>query len=226
MASIFDFENRQKIITHLRKDAVLRPLVDELPFPEERIHLSQVYPSLLRSIIAQQVSTAAARAIYRRFLGVFDLDIEDPLVYPDPQVLAKAAPETLRGAGLSGSKVIYVQALAEWFAERPKAEAELAALSNEEIIAELTQIKGVGQWTVEMMLIFSLGRLDLLPLDDLAVFQSMIQLYDLPPDQRKASLKKQMTEIAEKWRPYRSVACLYLYAWRGLQSQRKKAGGA
>jgi DNA-3-methyladenine glycosylase II len=207
----------------LRKDAVLRPLIDELPFPEERIQLREIYPSLLRSIVGQQVSTKAAAAIYRRFLMVFGLDGDDDTVAPTPKVLAKADPDELRAAGLSWSKVSYVIAMAEYFVAHPKAEKSLQKMDDEEVIKELVSIKGVGRWTAEMMLIFAMGRTDLLPLDDLAIYQSIMELYELNPDAKKRELKKEMTELAEAWRPYRSIACLYLYSWRHVAKQK---GGA
>ena len=207
----------------LRKDAVLRPLIDELPFPEERIQLREIYTSLLRSIVGQQVSTKAAAAIYRRFLMVFGLDGDDDTVAPGPKVLATADPDELRAAGLSWSKVSYVIALAEYFVAHPKAEKSLSKMDDEEVIKELVSIKGVGRWTAEMMLIFAMGRTDLLPLDDLAIYQTIMELYNLNPDTKKRELKKEMTEIAETWRPYRSIACLYLYSWRHVAKQK---GGA
>jgi len=207
----------------LSKDAVLRPLIGELPFPEERVQLREVYPSLLRSIVGQQVSTKAAAAIYKRFLSVFSLDGEDETVAPDPEVLAKADPDELRAAGLSWSKVSYVIAMAAYFVAHPDSEARFREMEDEAVIDELVSIKGVGRWTAEMMLIFAMGRPDLLPLDDLAIFQTIMELYKLNPDAKKRDLKKQMTEIAASWRPYRSIACLYLYSWR---HQAKQKGGA
>lgn len=201
-------------LTHLRRDPVLRPLLDALASPEPRVQLSEVYPSLLRAIVGQQVSTKAADAIYRRFLVGFDLDPADPLARPTPSVLAKADPNYLRTLGLSRGKASYVIALAEYFRERPNAEADFRALSDGAVVAELTSIRGVGHWTAEMMMLFAMGRPDLLPLDDLAIYQSMIELYGLDPTAKKRRLKAEMTAIAEAWRPHRSLACLYLYAYR------------
>ena len=202
------------VIAHLRRDPVLRPIVEAQAFPEERIHLSEVYPALLRAIVGQQVSTAAAASIYRRFLTGFGLDPDDPLARPAPAVLAKADPEDLRAYGLSRAKASYVVALAQYFRDRPTAEADLRALDDEAAVAELTSIRGVGRWTAEMMLIFAMGREDLLPLDDLAIYQSISELYGLDPTAKKRQLKAEMTAIAERWRPYRSLACLYLYGYR------------
>lgn len=220
MPYLISSNERDQLIAHLRQDAVLRPVIDELPFPEERIQMSEIYPALLRSIVGQQVSTAAARSIYKRFLALFDLDSEDLLTSPAPEVLAKAEEEELRSSGLSRAKSVYVREIAKYFVENPSAAGRLKNLPDEEIINELIQIKGIGRWTVEMMLIFTLGRKDLLPLDDLAIYQTMIDLYDLPATDTKRSLKARMTEIAEKWRPYRSIACLYLYAWRHHSKKR------
>ena len=212
---------RDAILEHLRKDATLRPIIDRLPFPEERVQLSDPYPALLRSIIGQQVSIAAAASIYRKFLALFGLEPDGISAAPPPEVLAKAEAGkdkhdagTLRSAGLSNAKAVYVKEIARYFLEHPDASERLRAMPDEDAKAELVQIKGVGEWTAEMMLMFALGRMDLLPLDDLAIYQTMIELYDLPPDDSKRALKKQMREIAEAWRPYRSVACLYLYSYR------------
>ena len=220
MSYALSAKQRDQVRAHLRRDGVLRPLIDELDFPEERVHLSQVYPALLRSIVGQQVSTAAAAAIYRRFLAHFHLDADDATARPAPEVLAQADPAQLKQVGLSGSKTTYVIALAQHFVEHPDTETRLSSLSDEEVIAELTSIKGVGRWTAEMMLIFAMGRPDLLPLDDLAIFQSMIELYSLDPTAKPRALKAEMTHIAEAWRPYRSIACLYLYAWRNAQRRK------
>ena len=198
----------------LRRDPILRPLLTRLPSPEPRIHLSEVYPSLLRAIVGQQVSTKAAATIYRRFLTGFGLDPDDPLAVPAPPVLAKAEPDFLRTLGLSRGKASYVIALAEYFVAHPNAEEELRAMTDAEVVAALTSIRGVGQWTAEMMMLFAMGRPDLLPLDDLAIYQSMIELYGLDPTARKRQLRAEMTAIAEAWRPHRSLACLYLYAYR------------
>ena len=206
--------DRDAVRAHLRRDPVLRPLVDALDFPEERIHLSAPYPALLRSVVGQQVSTKAAAAIYRRFLAAFDLAPDDPLAAPPPGVLAEADRETLRAAGLSYAKADYVRDIGAHFHARPRLPARLADMPDEAVVAELTQIRGVGRWTVEMVMLFALGRADLLPLDDLAVYQTMLELYGLDPDAPKRRLRAEMTGIAEAWRPYRSAACLYLYAWR------------
>lgn len=206
---------RDAIVAHLRLDAGLRPLVDALPFPEDRVHLRELYPSLLRAIVGQQVSTKAAAAIYRRFLGEFGLDPDDPYTCPTPQVLAKADHDRLRSTGLSHGKATYVKAVATFFVEHPDAESRFRKTADDEaIITELTRVKGIGRWTAEMMMIFAMGRMDLLPLDDLAIYQSMIEHYALDPTAKPRALKAEMTAIAETWRPYRSVACLYLYAWR------------
>ena len=205
---------RDAITAHLRREPTMRGLVDAQPFPEERIYLREVYASLLRAIVGQQVSTKAAAAIYRRFLHSFALDPDDPLARPAPEVLAKADPDDLRATGLSRSKATYVRTLAQYFVDHPGAEETLRGMDDETAIAELTSIKGVGRWTAEMMLIFAMGRQDLLPLDDLAIYQSIVELYDLDPTAKPRQLKPQMTAIAEAWRPYRSLACLYLYGWR------------
>ena len=208
---------RDAIREHLRRDAVLRPLVDGFEMPDaERVRLGRVYPALLRAVVGQQVSVQAAATIYRRFLALFDLEADGLSAAPAPAVLAAADAQTLRSAGLSGAKARYVVSLAEYFRDRPDAEEALGAMPDDEAVAELVTIKGVGRWTAEMMLMFALGRLDLLPLDDLAIGQSIVELYGLVADTPRA-LRAEQRAVAEPWRPYRSVACLYLYAWRRKQ---------
>ncbi len=212
---------RAAIRGHLRRDPVLRPLVDGYAFPDERIRPSRVYPTLLRAIVGQQVSIHAAATIWRRFLALFGLepaaagpatDSHAVAASPPPAVLAKATGEALRGAGLSRAKADYVRAVADYFLDGGDRETAIERMSDEEAIAELTGIRGVGRWTAEMTLLFSLGRRDLLPLDDLAISQTIAELYDLAETGR--ALKAKQRELAEAWRPYRSVACLYLYTHR------------
>ena len=193
-------------IKHLANDPILESILHidvNIPYYD-----GDVNTYLYSSIISQQLSTKAADAIYARFLEHFDGNS------PSPDVLLNTDKDTLRVLGLSNAKTKYLHNVAEYFKEHPRDSNDWEALSNEEIIAELTQIKGVGVWTVQMVLMFCLARRDIFPILDLGVRNSMIELYEVEGD--KKELNQHLIQIAEKWKPYRSIASLYLWAWRNL----------
>ena len=165
-----------------------------------------VFINLVRSIVGQQLSTKAAATIYSRFLELYHGKA------PITEEVIKTPEELLRKAGLSFAKAGYIKNIASYWIEHKLADSAFQKLSDEEIILLLTQIKGVGKWTVEMLLMFSLGREDVFSPDDLGIRKAMCQAYKL--DEQSKDLKKQMLIIAEKWRPYRTYACLYLWKWR------------
>jgi DNA-3-methyladenine glycosylase II len=191
---------------HLKKDKHLAELIKTIELPELNPD-GDVYSALTRSIVSQQLSTKAAATIYGRFLDLFDNR------YPNIGTVLNFSIDELRAVGLSRQKASYIQNVATFF--QHKAAVDWSKLSDDEIIDQLTEIKGVGKWTVEMILMFTLQRLDVLPLDDLAIKNRMVQLYEVTTIGR--ALKPELTEIAESWRPYRSVACRYLWAWGDLQ---------
>ena len=195
----------KKAIKHLKKDPILKPLLERVTV-EPTTPSDDLYYNLLRAIVFQQLSGKAATTIHNRFLNLFDDG------YPHPELLVEMDRSTLRSAGLSGQKSGYVQNIANFFIAENLINKDLSDKSDDELVEYLTQIKGVGKWTVQMLLMFSMERQDVLPLDDLVIFQSMQALYGLEGTKRE--LKKQMTEIAEAWRPYRSVACRYLWRWK------------
>ena len=162
------------------------------------------FNSLTRSIVYQQLSGKAAATIFGRVVEAAKCD---PLT---PKAVLKIQPERLRAAGLSQQKASYVRDLAEKTRDGVVEFSRLAFLSDDEVITHLTQVKGVGVWTAQMLLMFALGRPDVLPVADLGIRNAMQKAYvlDAPP---KA---KEMEALAEKWRPYRTVACWYL--WRSL----------
>lgn len=165
------------------------------------------FRSLARAIFFQQLAGPAARAILNRVL--ISLGTDEQRFFAPEQFLA-ATDEQLRGAGLSRQKLVYLRDLAEKFASGELSEDEFHALDDEEVIRRVSSVKGIGRWTGEMFLIFSLGRADVLPVDDLGVRRGMQIAYglaDLPkPDE--------MRRIAEPWRPYRSAGTWYM--WRSL----------
>ncbi|MFM9950438.1 MAG: DNA-3-methyladenine glycosylase family protein [Saprospiraceae bacterium] len=190
---------------HLSNDERLRPLVAAIQ-PVASQSVGDLYAELVESIIYQQLSIKAAATIHKRFLGLF------PEGYPVPEALVKLDTELLRGVGLSYQKANYVRNVAEFFMAENLIGYNWNDHEDEEILRRLTQIKGVGRWTVEMILMFTLKRPDVFPMDDLGVQNSMIKLYGLTETGK--ALRQRMIEIAETWRPYRSWACVYLWRWK------------
>ena len=162
---------------------------------------------LCGSIMSQQLSTKVAAVIYDRFLALYDNKI------PTAAQIEATPFETLRGIGLSNAKVNYIQNVARFDIEHGINYTVLNKMDNEAIITYLTQIKGVGRWTVEMMLMFALCREDVFAVDDLGIQQAMVKLYKLNTDDKKA-LKQDMLRISQKWSPYRTYACLHLWRWK------------
>ncbi len=184
-------------------DPVMQRLAASIPQPQPSA-VQDPYVYLLRAIISQQLSTRVASVICERFLNLF------PGRYPHAEAVLAMPAETLRAAGLSGQKTSYLKNIAALHRSTPIDPAHLEALSDEEIIRHLTTIKGVGRWTVEMLLMFPMNRPDVFPIDDLGIRQSIISLYGVT-ETGKAQLQK-LTAIAENWRPHRTLACKYL--WR------------
>ena len=163
---------------------------------------ADAYGALVRSIVGQQLSTTAARTIYGRVEELFGGHT------PTPAELLKIDPERLRAAGLSYAKAAYLRDLAEHVEDGRLDLKALPKLPDEEISAQLTAIKGLGQWTVDMFLIFHLGRPDILPVGDLGVRKAAQIEYGLKELPKPGELEA----IAEPWRPNRSLACLYLWS--------------
>ena len=191
---------------HLSKDKKFKKLIDQ---QEEYIleKRNAIHLRLCSSIMSQQLSTKVAAVIYARFLALFRKKI------PSAQDILAIPFDDLRSIGLSNAKVRYIQNVCEFFIENKLTDARLHKMENEELIDLLTQIKGIGRWTVEMILMFSLGREDVFAVDDLGIQQAMTRLYKIDPEDKKA-MRLQMIKIAEKWRPYRTYACRYLWNWK------------
>ena len=191
-------------------DPVLRSLIDAGgPLdPEERRRgrPGDAYGALLRSIVGQQLSTKAARTIYTRVCAIFGDCV------PTPEQLLAADPEALRAAGLSRPKVSYLRDLAQHVLDGRLELERLDDLDDEEIVSELTAVKGLGRWTAEMFLMFHLRRPDVLPVGDLGIRRAVQLAYGLDELPDAAALER----IGEAWRPERTLACLYL--WRSLDN--------
>ena len=190
---------------HLKKDKKLAPILVEADHVIKKRKNTPV--RLMASIISQQLSTKVAAIIFARFLALFDG--KEPSC---DQVLA-CSNESLRSIGLSQSKVHYIQNVAEFFLTHKITDKQLYAMEPEAIIELLTQIKGVGKWTVEMLMLFSLGQEDVFAVDDLGIQQAMIRLYGIESSTKK-ELHTKMVAISSKWTPFRSYACLHLWQWK------------
>jgi len=190
---------------HLSKDKVLANILKKDSYT---LSLQQNIPlRLMASIISQQLSTKVAAIIFDRFVALY------PAKKPTVQKVLDTTEETLRGIGISYAKIKYIYAVANFCIEHKITDKKIQELSNEAIIELLTQIKGVGKWTVEMLLMFSLGREDVFAVDDLGIQQAMTKLYNLDPTNKK-QLKIDMLERSKAWSPYRTYACLHLWRWK------------
>ncbi len=192
-------------LAHLReRDPVLAQVINRAgPFALKQE--KDLFKSLVRAIVAQQISTAAARSIYQRLLTA--VGGEKKLL---PGLLRMTDAE-FRAAGLSSQKTRYLRDLAEKVSNKTVRIHHVKKMSNDEAIAELTQIIGVGKWTVQMLLIFSLGRLDVFPGDDLGVRTAIKKLYR----KRIVPEAKQLSKYEKLWQPYASIASWY--CWRSLE---------
>jgi DNA-3-methyladenine glycosylase II len=158
------------------------------------------FDALIRAIVGQQVSVKAADTVYGRLVARYNGIL-------DPSILRNESKEDLREVGISRQKASYINDLSVQFLDRSEIFENLEDQTDLEIITALTSIKGIGVWTAQMFLMFTLGRLDVFPIDDLAIRKAMTKLYDLPKETKYPAY----TKIAESWAPYRSVACWYLW---------------
>jgi DNA-3-methyladenine glycosylase II len=196
---------------HLRSvDHVIRRLIDERgpidPETDRRGSRPDAYEALARAIVGQQLSTKAARSIWARVAELFGGDT------PSPGDLISVEPEKLREAGLSWAKVGFLKDLAERVDAGRLDLGRLSELPDEDVIAELTEIKGIGRWTAEMFLIFHLARPDVVSTGDQGIRRAVQLAYGLDELPGPHDLER----IAEPWRPHRTLACLYL--WRSLDN--------
>jgi DNA-3-methyladenine glycosylase II len=192
-----------------RADPVLRGVIDEVGSIGDFLagRPTDHYGTLVRSIVGQQLSTKAAASIYNRLLDRFGGRAPTP-----DEVLADDPDELRSAAGLSHAKVRYLRSLAEHVLDGSLRLDRLPDLPDDEVIAELTAVKGIGEWSAHMFLMFHLRRPDVLPVGDLGIRRAVKIDYGLPELPTPAEL----TEIAEPWRPHRTLACIYL--WRSLQA--------
>lgn len=192
--------------THLSNDQRLAPLL--LSSPHKRlVRKKNVYLQLMSSIMSQQLSTKVAKVIYNRFIDLFNGDT------PVPQQVHDIPFDELRSIGLSNAKTQYIKNIALHALEHDMSDKRLYRMSNEEVMEFLLPIKGVGKWTVEMLLMFALAREDVFAPDDLGIQQAMQQLY-MPRTKDKKKMREKMLKQARRWSPYRTYACLYLWEYK------------
>lgn len=202
----FTTVNRKAARTLARNDTTLARIIKTVG-PCTLRPRRRYFPALCDAIISQQLSVRSADTIIRRFRDLFER------TNPTPTVLAALSDERLRSAGISPQKLRYLRDLSEKFSNGHFARKPLSRLSDEEVIEALTQVKGIGVWTVQMFLIFVLHRPDVLPVDDLGL-RKAVQLhyaFEELPD------VEQVTAVGDAWRPYRSVATWYL--WQSLNNK-------
>ncbi|AYA35882.1 DNA-3-methyladenine glycosylase 2 family protein [Hymenobacter oligotrophus] len=169
-----------------------------------------LYLALLKAVVSQQISTKAAAAIWRKLESLFKPD-----GYPEPNVLVHHSDDELRAVGISKQKAGYLRAIAEFALQGQLDHAHLSQLDEDAFTQHLTQIKGVGRWTAQMLQMFALDQPDVFAEGDLGIQNAMRRHYQL--EQTGRALLRRMTELAEPWRPYRSLACKYL--WQSLDNE-------
>ena len=195
--------------TLLKKDKKLAALLVEDNHELKRRKNTAI--RLIASIISQQLSTKVAKIIFDRFLDLYNG--KEPSC---EQVLATDS-SILRSIGLSNSKVAYVQNVAQFFLEHNITDKQLYKMKPDEVIDLLTQIKGVGRWTVEMLLMFTLGHEDVFAVDDLGIQQAMIKLYNIKYTSKK-ELQTKMIAKSQAWTRYKTYACLHLWKWKDTKA--------
>jgi DNA-3-methyladenine glycosylase II len=199
-----DYSKARRLLA--RRDPVLRDLMRRYgPCGLADSQHSDPFRALIRAIISQQLSTQAAATIARRFEALY-------AGTPTPAAVNATPDEQLRGVGLSGQKLRYMRDLCARIEGGLLPLAALDAMTDEEVITVLTEVKGIGRWTAEMFLMFRLHRPDVLPVDDLGIVKAVQRAYRM----RALPTPKRLMRLGEAWRPYRSVACWYL--WQSLEN--------
>ena len=186
-------------IVHLKKDQKLKILINKYPIPKFSPN-ENYFDALSKSIIYQQLSGKVAKIIYTRFLSLFKDKIPNPNQYLD---ITKS---DLKGIGLSKQKINYINNLSQFFIEQDN-QLKFKTDSEQEISKQLIAIKGIGQWTIDMFMMFTLCKTDILPIGDLGIKKAFKELYNL----KELPSESFMKEMSVPWQPYRTIACCYLW---------------
>jgi DNA-3-methyladenine glycosylase II len=201
-----DYARARRVL--LRRDPILAALIRRQgPCGLAAARRADHFSALVRAITFQQLSTKAASTIYNRMAALM------PAGTPTPEGFAALSDDELRGAGMSRQKIGYLRDLCEKVASKKIDLEALEGLSDEDVVAALVTVKGIGRWSAEMFLIFRLLRPDVLPVGDLGIVTAIQKAYRL----RKRPTPDRMRQIGEAWRPYRSIASWYL--WRSLDNE-------
>ncbi len=197
----------ENAVLFLQKDSELSPIIDRIgPYKlKRRYHHFSV---LIESIISQQITGSAAEAIFQRFKKLYP-------IFPTASQILSTSKSQLRAAGLSSMKIEYLKDLARHVEDGRLDLKTLSKMKDENVIIQLTQVKGIGRWTAEMFLIFSLGRQDIFPVDDLGLRKAVQLLFSLS----EIPKPKEALRLGERWKPYRTIATWYL--WKSLQKFNK-----
>jgi DNA-3-methyladenine glycosylase II len=190
-------------IKFLREDLALAGIIDsvgEYKLKRRNHHFSV----LVESIISQQLATSAADAIFKRFKKLYQK-------FPTASEILATRKSRFRTVGLSGMKIEYLKDLAKHVEEKRLDMRSLSGMGDEDVISQLTQVRGIGRWTAEMFLIFSLGRQDVFPVDDLGLRKGVQVLFSLT----EIPKPKEVEKLGQRWKPYRTIATWYL--WKSLQ---------
>ncbi len=198
----------QKAVSSLQNDPLLKTLIEKHGPLEVRPLSTNLYLDLVDSIVSQQLSIKAAETIFGRFKKLFPNEVFTP------ELVVEVDTELVRKAGLSYSKITYIKGLSQAVMNREIDLVSINSLSDEEVMRELTKIKGIGQWTAEMMLMFSLGRPDVFSVGDAGLRRAIFNLYGIPQTDLPA-----IQALSLSWRPYRTYASRYL--WKSLENEDK-----
>jgi DNA-3-methyladenine glycosylase II len=231
---------RREIIEHLEKDEILKRVIHrvELQVTEPN---HNIFQSLVNTIISQQISVKAAEAIYYRLVKIFNPDFQSPTTERWNQYLGtsdkitadqiiEAGEEVIKQAGLTRNKAKYIMNVAQFAKEYGLSYDKISEMSDIESMEYMTQIKGVGVWTAKMIQMFCMGKEDIFPVEDLGVRNGVVELYNLKdpnPSKNKSNhskqLRMQVSKIGEKWRPFRSYACYYIWQFSGFDNTKQES---
>lgn len=207
--SLSDRKVWKKAAAHLRKKDVKLGKVIERIGDVTLEWGPRHYEALVRSFIAQQISGSAADSIYSKFTGLYRGRM------PTPREFLRTPEKKVRSVGISPQKYSYIKDLSQRIESGTLSLEDMRHLSDEEVVVKLDEVKGIGRWTAEMFLMFSLGRVNIFPADDLGVQKAIQKVYGL----RKLPSRKRMHELSREWNPYRSIATIYL--WRSIEARKK-----
>ena len=194
----------KKTVRFLKKDPKFAKIIMQVGDYNVKITKNR-YQSLVEAIISQQLSGSAANSIIKKFRKLYKSK------FPKPRDVIKTSDSKLRTTGLSKMKIVYIKELSKKIESKELNMRKISTQSDEQVIEVLTDVKGIGRWTAEMFLIFSLGRLNILPVGDLGLKKGIQSMYSL----KKLPKEEQIEQLAESWKPYRTVATWYL--WKSLQ---------